>query len=190
MGVRLLILVVIAGGLAVYFAVAKKPAPIVEEDPDIRIMMPDGTGGELGKVREEQKLVADQPIGGSEPSVPPDIRVKVEVDTSSGKNRLYFTISEAHGYYLDTFQLLAWWVEEGVTGPDDSPLNVPIFLNTYKKANETLRTCVEVVPAELDDVGGDIGTTKDWDVKLVKYGRARERNPDRFPVVSETGQCH
>jgi hypothetical protein len=190
MGVRLLILVALAGGLAVYFAFAKKPAPAAEPEQDTLIMTASGGVGETETVREIQKLVTEQDIGGEEPEVEPEFDLKVEVDTSSGKNRLYFTISEKHGYYVDEFQLVAYWVEEGVTGPEDSPLSVPIHLNLYKKANETLRTCVEIVPAELANIGGDIGTTKDWEVMLAAYGRAREENPDKFPVISEVGQCH
>jgi hypothetical protein len=191
MGARLLILVVLAGGLAVYFAFAKKPTQVVEEEETPTYLMPaDNVDGGLEAVRTKQILVAEQPIGGREPKEEPEIDVQVEVDTSGGKNRLYFTISEAHGYYVDTFQLRAWWVEEGVTSPEDSPLSLGVYLNTYKKANETLRTCVEVVPAELDKVGGDIGTTKNWDVILESYGRAREKNPDKLPIISEVGQCH
>ena len=188
MGARLVILVLIAGGLAVYFAMPRKAAESEEEGPDINVMRSDGALGSREEVID--KTVAEQPIGGREPEIPPDIDVQVEVDTSMGKNRLYFTISEAHGYYVDTFRLLAWWVEEGVEGPDDSPLTVGIYVNNYLKANETLRTCVEVVPAELSQVGGDIGTSENWDVLLEQYGRAREKNPERFPLISDVGQCH
>jgi hypothetical protein len=182
MGVRLLVLVVVAGGLSVYLSAKNLASPAAVRSPDTRYL---GPGGDLIRPANMDgvcETVGAQPISGHEPEVEPDIEVQVEVDTSSGKNRLYFTISEAHGYYLDEFRLLAWWVSEGVSGPDDSPLTVPVYLNQFKKANETLRTCIELVPAELAKVGGDIGASANWDVMLVYYGRAREKNPEKFPV--------
>jgi hypothetical protein len=174
MGARLVILVLIAGGLAVYFAVRPKASPQVIEVDDPSV------GGVAGPI----KTVAEQPIDGREPPEKPDIQVKVEVDTALGRNRLIFTISEAHGYYVDTIDLLAWRKGE-VSGPENSPLRVTYHMNNYLKANETQRACVDIVPAELSKVGGDIGKTEDWEVQVIRYGRAREKNPNPLPEVAE-----
>lgn len=188
MNVRLLILLVVAGGMAVYFAVGKNKEPVVVEldaaaDPD---------SGDTGE-KVETRTLSDFPLPGREPAeepeTPDDFSVTVEVDRSTGKNRLYFNITEKHGYYVETFRVLAWYKRPGVTGPEDSPLTVPVYLNDYLKANETLRTCIEVVPAELSRVGGDIGKSENWEARIEHYDRAREKNPEQFPPVVRVNSC-
>lgn len=188
MNVRLLILIVVAGGMAVYFAVGKnKESVVIEIDEDPTSNEPGGSK------KIETRTPADFPLPGREPADPPeapdDFAVTVEVDRSTGKNRLYFNITEKHGYYVETFRLLAWYKRPGVTGPEDSPLTVPHYLNDYLKANETLRTCIEVVPAELSRVGGDIGKSENWEARIDHYDRAREKNPDQFPPVIRVNSC-
>ena len=107
--------------------------------------------------------------------------VQVEVDRSKGKNRLFFTISEAHGFYVEQFRVRFWYVKEGVTGPEDSPVNVTQFFDRFLPAKDTLRVCMEVVPAELTRVNGDMGDTSNWKAEIVWHGRARAKNPDPMP---------
>jgi len=186
MSARLVILVVLAGGLAVYFAVRPKPMPKAQaEGEDMTIITADG------QTRDDivTKTVSEQPISGTAPADPPDLSVQVDVDTSGGRNRLLFTISEAHGWYADTFNVVAWRVGPGVDGPDDSPLSVAVHVNDFLKANETLQTCADVVPAELSRVGGQIGRTEDWGARIISHGRVREKNPDPLPRVSAAGRC-
>lgn len=187
MSARLLILIVLAGGLAVYFAVGKNTAPTVIEpttDDD------DGmTKEELAQKRIEQTELCRRPLPGKEPAEPPNLAVTVEVDQTSGKNRLFFNVSESHGYYVETFRIQVWYKREGVTGPENSPLRWTLYVDNYLKANETFRTCAEVVPAELSLVGGDIGSTRNWDAKIVWHCRAREKNPDPLPIVTDMDRC-
>ena len=187
MSARLLILIVLAGGLAVYFAVAKNQAPTVvetiTEDDDSM------TKQELERVRNEGIEIIKRPLPGKEPAEPPNLAVSVEVDRTSGKNRLFFNITESHGYYVETFRIQFWYKREGVTGPDDSPLTFTVYKDDFLKANETYRTCAEVVPAELSRVGGDMGTTQNWDAEIVFHGRAREKNPDPLPIVTNMDRC-
>jgi len=115
--------------------------------------------------------------------------VAVEVDRSSGKNRLFFNITESHGYYVETFRIQVWYVRPGVTGPENSPLHFTIYKDDFLKANETYRTCAEVVPAELALVGGDMGSTENWDARIIWQCRAREKNPDPLPIVTNMDRC-
>jgi hypothetical protein len=190
MNARLLILIVLAGGLAVYFAVAKNQAPVVvetaAEDKDGDEM----TAKEIEDKRLEGTELIKRPLPGKEPAEPPNLAVSVEVDRISGKNRLYFNITESHGYYVETFRIQFWYVRPGVTGPEDSPLSFTVYKDDFLKANDTLRTCAEVVPAELSRVGGDMGTTQNWDAEIVFHGRAREKNPDPLPIVTAMDRCH
>lgn len=188
MNVRLIILLIVAAGMAVYFAVGKNKEPVVVEvdavsDPD--------DGDATPKV--DTRTISDFPLPGREPAdapeAPDDFGVTVEVDQSGDKNRLYLNITEKHGYYVETFRITAWYKKPGVTGPEDSPLIVPIYLNQYLKANETLRTCIEVVPAELRYVGGDIGKSENWEARVDHYDRVREKNPEKFPTVVNVTSC-
>ncbi len=190
MKARLLILIVLAGGLAVYFAVGKSRAPTVV------VTAAEDQGGD-GMTREErarketEKIeLCRRPLPGVEPPEKPDLAVTVEVDRTSGKNRLYFNVSESHGYYVETFRIQFWYKRDGVTGPEDSPLALTHYVDNYLKANTTFRTCADVVPAELSRVGGDMGTTANWDAKIIWYCRARAKNPDPLPLVTDMDRCH
>ena len=187
MNARLLILIALAGGLAIYFAFGKNRAPAVVETIE-----EDGDGltqEQIDEIRVKQTELCKRPLPGRDPAEPPNLAVTVEVDRSSGKNRLYFNITESHGYYVETFRIQVWYKGEGVTGPEGSRLSFTVYVDDYLKANETLRTCAEVVPAELAHVGGDMGTTANWDAKIIWHCRAREKNPDPLPVVTDMGRC-
>lgn len=187
MSARLLILIVLAGVLAVYFAVGKNRAPAVVDPAaeDDEWM----TREERDRIDQEKIELPNRPLPGEEPPEPPDLAVTVEVDRTSGKNRLYFNITESHGYYVETFRINVWYKREGVNGPQDSPLHFTVYKNEFLKANETFRTCAEVVPAELSRVGGDMGTTENWDAEIIFHGRAREKNPDPLPAVTDMDRC-
>ena len=64
-------------------------------------------------------------------------------------------------------------------------------MNKYLKSNDTLVDCMEVVPAELGDIGGDIGETSNWDAEIVTWmaERVRESDPDPFPLIYESDRC-
>ncbi len=175
---RLLLLVAIAAGLAIYFASAKSRNPSLILDEPIEDVENEGDLSIL----ESRKLTLDElPLPGRAPAEPADIAVRVEVDRSRGKNRLYFTLSERHGYYVEQFRIAFWWKKGG--------LDKEQFFDRYLLANETLRLCLEVVPAELDMIGGDIGSTSDWDTEISWHGRVRDRNPDPLPPDKDLGRC-
>jgi len=185
---RLLILILAAGGLAVYFALAgNKPATTANSNGVQK------AGDDRGLTAEQRREVitelAKLPLAGEEPPDAPEISASVEVDTSSGKNRLVVTLSEAHGYYVEGFRLRLWYKTTPDTDYADSPLHVEHFLDKYIKANETLRDCFEVVPAELKRVGGDIGTTENWAVEVSWHGRARAQNPSPLRYRPDDGRC-
>lgn len=188
MGARLIILVVVAGALAVYFAVAKNREPVTIELEELPEEGP--SADELAKIREVQQILTDRPLPGREPAAIPDVAVSVEVDRTSGKNRLFFNITEAHGYYVESFRVGVWYKPSGRDiDPEDSPLHFEVYVNDYVKVNDTLRTCAEVVPAELSRVGGDMGTSANWDAEIGWHGRAREKDPDPLPPLARATSC-
>lgn len=175
MTARLVFLVVIAGALAVFLATRT-------------------TGDLQGEVvstgpRPVTAMIRDQAIDGEEPVEPAEFEIQIEVDRSSGKNRLLLLITEEHGYYADSLQVVVWntTVEDGTQLSYDSPITH--FINKFVPANETLVDCIEVVPAELTPIGGDIGESADWEGEVLNYGRARVVNPNPLPVVVGTSAC-
>ena len=73
---------------------------------------------------------------------------------------------------------------------EDSPLVLNQFFDRYMPARENLRLCLEVVPAELQRVGGDIGATSDWNAEVVWHNRWRANNPNQFPPRTDIeGLC-
>lgn len=176
MNPRFLILVAIAACMAIYFAAvrgsAKAPNPSVDTSM---------TPKEREELRTVQKTLDQFDLPGSEPPEKPNLSVQVEVDRSKNKNRLYFTLSEAHGYYVEQFRIHLWYVQPGDDDPENSPVNLTQFFDRYLPAKETLRFCMELVPAELTRVSGDMGETKNWDAEIIWHGRARAQNPNPLP---------
>lgn len=195
MGVRLIILVVVAAGLAVFFAVRKPANPAeVEEGSVTTLDDPSLTPAEREELRisrETQTPLGQRPLPGEEPAIPPQLEIRVEANPESGKNRLIFYISEAHGYYVEEFDIRFWWKPDGQDiAMEDSPLIVVHrIINKYLKANETFQDCVEVVDAELKRVGGSIGKTENWAAAIVQHGRARAKNPDPLPLLPNVPPC-
>lgn len=171
MNPRLLILIVIAAGMAIYFAAVRGSA---KNNTDI-------SADAEGDLAPFQGTLDTLKLAGAKPPVSPDVAVQVEVDRSRGKNRLFFTITEAHGFYVEQFQVRFWYVNEGVTEPEDSPIDLTQFFDRYLPANDTLRVCMELVPAELVKVNGDMGETNNWMAEIDWHGRARATNPDPMP---------
>ncbi|MEK6798271.1 MAG: hypothetical protein AABZ12_04850 [Planctomycetota bacterium] len=186
MSARLIILVVIAGVLAVYFAAPKSKPAVIDEDQTV---LSDESTGNLEMIRLKQILLADRPLQGSEPSVPSEVAASVDVDPSTKKNRLVFTLSESHGYYMEAFELLFWYKPTPDVESSDSPLTSTLYVNDYIKANATLRTCTEIVPSELARIGGHLGTAENWGVRVKTHGRAREKNPDPLPPLGDVARC-
>lgn len=183
MKARLLILLVAAGGLAVYLGTRASAPPVDETSRNSDI-----DAEELRRIRAEQKRLDEHPLPGQEPPEPPELDIRVEVDPTGEKNRLYLYITEAHGYYVETFEIDFYYKPTPDAKIGDRPV-FSVYLNDYLKAAETYKGCVEVVPAELRETGGTIGTSENWEARIFRYGRARMQNPKEFRPVSETGKC-
>ncbi len=138
---------------------------------------------------ETNKLLSQRDLPGIEPPEEPEVDIQVEVNTSSGKNRLDYYISESHGYYVEVFKIDFFWKETPEMEYDESPLVVSHYDDVYVRANETLKHCLEIVPAELTRVGGDIGTTENWGAIITWHGRAREQDPDPLPKLANIVRC-
>ncbi len=184
MNPRLVILVVAGAGLAIYLATRTTRPP--GEGPQVEEVL---DGQDLREIRLLQTLLANRPLPGREPPEPPGLSIQVEVDPAETKHRLYYYITEAHGYYVETFKISFYYKPDPGTSIEESPQVVPTYLDDYVKADETLKGCIEIVPAELASIGGDMGTSKEWDAVITSHGRARMQNPDPLPPLTEVGKC-
>lgn len=187
MKARLLILIAVAAGMAIYWA-GVTASPPTQEEESVEAWTP------LSKIERErleatQQLLQERELPGEEPSQDPEFSIEISVDPTDGKNRLYYTITEAHDFYVETFRLRFWYLTERKMVYEDSDLRVPVFLNDYLRAKDTLSGCIEIVPAELARVGGHIGTADDWAVEILSYGRARAVDPDPLPPLVTVATC-
>lgn len=183
MNPRFLILVGTAGVLAVVMAVKiSQPAPASPDD-DWKMSTPDPPNP------EHMVPLCDRDLPGEEPAEEPEFNIQVAVNATSGKNRLDFWINETHGYYVESFSVVFWYKEDPDMDLDDAPLRVNEYFENYLLANDTLKDCLDIVPAELRHVGGGLGTTENWGAEVLWYCRARLENPDEIPVLIKAGVC-
>lgn len=191
MNARFLILLAIAGGIAVY-AVVRPPSEPVGSVSSAEPVIP-GSESDADRIRKTQKSLWELELPGEDPKIPPEFSINVEVDQSKGKNRLVLYVTEANGYYAEYFNYHIWWHEPGVVLDNpraQSPVFIDHWANRYMKAGEVARECIEVVPAELENVNDDIGTSENWSAKVESCYRARAKNPDPLPTVTEIGHCN
>ena len=183
MSPRLIILIVLAGGLAVYLA-TRTSAPAEETLVGI-----EGPDDDIETSVKARVPVWNQPLDGKEPSERAEFDVRVEVDPSGRKTRLFYYITEKHGYYVEAPKLRLWHVAAPGLELEDSDLKITRIINDFMRANETYKGCVDVTPTELMRIGNDFGTDKNWMAHVESWGRTRLENPDPFPAVVHAMSC-
>ncbi len=163
MGARLILLIVFGAGLAVYYGTRKPVAP----DSHVKVQEIAG--------KEPNLMLWNYDLPGEQPAEPPDLELSLSVDPSDGKNRIYFTLSEANDYYVETFVLEFWYLTDPDTEFEESPIQIEHYLDKYIKAGEVLEDCTDVVAAELMRVGGEMGTIDNWAGRISGRGSMRYR---------------
>jgi hypothetical protein len=177
MQARLIILIVAAGGLAVFFAV--RTSSTADEPPEMQGIL---SAKELEQIRSKSIMLQDLELKCEEPAGPADLSIRVEVDPTDNKDRLYYYITEANGFFVETLDVTFYYKPTPDTTPEASPFAFNQFLNQYVAANDTLRGCIEVVGRELRDAGGQIGRSENWAAEVLGYHRACTSNPDPMPA--------
>ena len=132
---------------------------------------------------------ADREPPGDAPDDDPEFEIRAEVNTAGGKSRLNYYISESHGFYVQYLQLSFWWKQRPDMTAEDSPLEITHEANVYIEAGKELKGCIEVVPAELASVGGEMGTDDNWGAEVLDYWYVRESNPAELPELFERLKC-
>jgi len=181
MNARIIILIFLAGGLAVYMAVKPKADPKQQMEEEI---------SEQTQARREcDKLLWLRDLPGEAPEVEPELDVAISVVEGVGTNQLAFDFTEAHGFYVESLYVDFWYKPTPDTEKADSRLQMSYPFDDYIEANETKRLCLEVVNVELERVGGEMGTDENWGVELTRYGRARATNPAVLPCQNKDDNC-
>lgn len=191
MSKRLIILAVVAAILTLKFALSSSAPPNQKDDILATFVSADGDSKEITRIKST--VLWKRALPGEPPQTKAEPQVRVEVDTSGGKNRLYLYISEANGFYMDTLDIEIWHTgKDNEYDIDSTPLTIiHKIYNKFLKANDTLVDCLEVVPAELEYVGGDIGDTQNWDAEIISWmdKRVRQDDPDPLPLIYESDRC-
>ena len=169
---RLIILVVvlvIAGVVAAVSMNSRKNQPENAGDTVIAGPVIDGPVG-------IKKTLDKMDLPGEEPEEEPVFDVEVKVDQSGGQNRLYFHITEQHGYFVETLQL-HFFFQPDDAGAEEIFLS-SLFVNRFLRANDTLVHYTQLTPIEMDQIGKDMGTGENWRAEVISYNRARAEDPD------------
>lgn len=168
MRARLIILVLLGAGLAVYYALRTPAAPNAHVQEERFEDLLDEPG----------LLLWHYDLPGTEPAEPPDLELTFRVDPSDGKQRIYFNLSEAHDYYVETFVLEFWYLSDPDMEFEDSPVQIEHYVDRYIKVGEVLEDCLDVADAELAKVDGQLGVTENWAGRLTGRGHTRARTTD------------
>jgi hypothetical protein len=170
MGARLIILIVLGAGLAMFYALR----PPAAENAGIKEQDPTGEAAEIGKM-----LWRNDPPNCPKANIEPDLSLSWSVDPLDGKNRIYIELSESHEFYVQSFVLEFWYMPDAATECEDSPLCINVPLDVYIKAGEFYEGCADINDAELREIGGDMGNTDNWGGNIVDYSmtRACTENP-------------
>ena len=166
MGARLIVLIVVGAALAVYYGTRTPAAP----GAHVKIQE-----FELGQI-EPNQMLWHYDLPGEQPAEPPDLELTLSIDSADGKNRIYYTISEANDYYVESFVLEFWYLTDPDTEFDESPIQIEQPVDLYVKAGEVLEYCTDVVPAELEQVTGEMGTIDNWAGRITGRGGTRYRS--------------
>ena len=181
----LAVIIVIAVVLGVHFLIAGRSAQSAGRARVIKRVE-----GVPPDIPDDKLMVWQQQIECQWATEPADMSIQIRLDPDDGKNRIYFELAEAHGFYLDTCNLVFWYTDgDNATGIGSSPIVVRHVLNDYVEAGRRLRSCIDVSGAELERVGGDMGQTDNWRATINACHRACEGNPTYFPMVTTAVRC-
>ncbi len=123
----------------------------------------------------DMRTLGERELPGEPPPVSPEFDLTFEVPAGVGGNALIIYVSERHGYYVETFQILI--------NKKGFPFALELYYDRFLRANDVLVIRENIVPAELPHFGGDMGTGDDWEGVATRHGRYRAEDPDPLPVL-------
>ncbi len=172
MMIRLTILLVVFVCVLGYFLTYGFPTkevpvePVVGNNPKDPAIYRDDAD-DPGNKQELTKL----DIPGEEPPEEPVFHVTVTVDPTDGKDRLYYDITEEHGYFVETLNVAFRHTTSG--------WEVHHYINGVLRQNGTHSGHFDLSSAEIAAfLEGDMGSTGDWTGEVYNYHSARVEEPD------------
>ncbi len=114
---------------------------------------------------------------GVEPDSPPEYNVEVEIRREGPQTNIYFTLSEAHGWYTDTVYVEFWYVQEDDDG-EWRQIGDPIsyMFHHYLPFGETIVEHTVLYDIEFPELD-DWGTTENWRARVKDHGKVLAPNP-------------
>lgn len=177
MRARLMILIALGAGLALFYAFRPPPTKIVSTAPK------DTTD-------DNALMLHIYDLECPTTSIEPEIELDVSVDPSDNQTRLSFRLSETHDFYVQSFMLEFWYKPDPDTTCEESPYCFVVPLDHYIKAGEVFEGCVGLNGAEVGIVGGDMGTSENWGGHVLDYAMTKWCTEDpELLRREETEEC-
>jgi len=152
----LIVLVLVLIGLAAYTLLGTR-SEVVPEVPETTV---------------KPNSFEAEPENGIETDELPEFQVQVTPKKVGGQNKLEFAMTEAHGWWVNHIYVEAWYRElNEETGEWERKMERPVqyLCKDVLRFNETLVEETTLTDPELDDIGGDPGTTENWEGRIYKW---------------------
>ena len=124
-------------------------------------------------------------VEGVDPGVPPELNVDVEMRMVGPRQVLFFTVTEAHGWYVDHIFIEFWYVridDDGEEHRVDDPADY--MCHNYLDFGATLVEDTTLLRVEFIDLfdqddpeSEGFGTTENWRVRVRKWGKVLAPKP-------------
>jgi len=167
MRARIVILIALGAGLALFLAF--RPPPTKDAGP-----------APVDRTDENALMLYNYPLDCPTTDIEPEYELEISRDPSDGKNRLTFTLGEAHDFYVQSFKLEFWYKPDPDTTCETSPYCVEVPLDNYIKAGEFYEGCLDLNDAEVGLFGGNMGTADNWDGHVLDFAMTKwcTKNPE------------
>jgi len=134
--------------------------------------------GEIKLAEVAQTETKDKPapyfnpnVEGVEPDGAPEFNVVHELRMVGQQTRMFFTVTEAHGWYADHVYVEFWYEEEDENGERRRVGDpVRLMMKGYVDFGKTLEDNTTLLDYEFPELDG-FGTTENWQARVNQYGK-------------------
>jgi hypothetical protein len=135
----------------------------------------DGSEGPVGVLLNHDQEPKYEKKGvdaeGVKPDQDPAFDVSVELVMKGEQPNLYFTVTEQHGWYAGTVQIMFWRVIQGEDGNwTRDGQSIQHLCHNFLDFNATLVCKTVPLPHEFPEINEDWGTSENWNARVVSWG--------------------
>ena len=113
----------------------------------------------------------DPDVEGVVPDTDPDLHVDVHVEREGEKAKIFFTVSESHGWYVDHLYIDFWYVEKDDSGEmKQIGRRLKYMCHNYLPFGETITEYTTPQSHEFPEID-DFGTTENWQAAAAEWGK-------------------